>query len=136
MRRLMILALCLVSLVGLAGVAWAALTFCQSKESVNACSREVASFQSAYVQASATMTDMSTRLGNMATVYKATFTDVTAAAAADPTNVAWADLKASLDLIKTEYTALKLKVDTAKACFAAIEVKGTAKVQAALDGIQ
>lgn len=136
MKRLVCLMLCVVCVVGLVSLAYAALTASVCKANVDSLTAEINGFQAAYDAMPGTLANLNTRLEKVPTFYAATFADVTAAEAATPTNRAWGGLKDMLDLLKTQYLALKPKVDCAANCFAAIEKKGPAAVQAALDGIK
>ena len=135
MRRIVILALCLVSLVGLAGLVYAATTQSAARDAVNKASQEVFNQQRIYVGASGSISACSNTLAAMPAFYATLYADVAAAAAAQPAST-FVALNTELAGLAAEFTALQPKVDAAKQAFAAIETFGAEKVKAALDGIK
>ena len=136
MRRIVICVLCLVSLAACATVAYAALTYSGCEVRVANISSDVDRCQSGYTSASAQVTAVVNTLTALPATYKTVIDEVNAQVAAAPADPEWLALKGRIAKLTTEFQALKAKVTVAAACFAAIESKGYAKVQAALDGIQ
>jgi len=136
MRRLMILALCLVSLVGLASVAWAAYSYSQCEPRMTNAVGDVDRYTSGYASASAQVMGLVNGLTAMPTTYKDLIDTIAANIAATPNDAEWKGLNGRLAKVVTDYNALLTKATVAKNAFAAIESKGYEKVQAALDGIQ
>lgn len=135
MRRIVFTFTCLVSLAALAATAYAAYTISQAEPRVANVSSDIARCQDGYTAASASITAITNTLTAIPTTYGQLLTDVAAAAKAQPDS-SWPALQKRIVDLTAEFTALTPKVTTAKNCFAAIEAKGWAKVQAALDGIQ
>ena len=135
MRRIGIVVLCLVSLVGLASLVYAATTLSAATDAVAKANQDVLNQQSIYRGASANVTACSNSLAAMPAFYATLYADVAAAATAQPTS-SWPDLNRHLADLAAEFTLLQPKVDAAKQAFTALEkAGGPAKVKAALDAI-
>ena len=135
MRRIGIVVLCLVSLVGLASLVYAATTLSAATDAVAKANQDVLNQQNIYKSAAANITASSNSLAAMPAFYATLYADVAEAATAQPTS-SWPDLNRHLADLAAEFTLLQPKVDAAKQAFAAIETFGAEKVKAALDGIK
>ena len=136
MRRIGIVVLCLVSLVGLASLVYAATTISAAKLAVDSACQEVSNQATFYTRSSATISDVSTRLAAMPAAYAQLYADVAAGAKGDPASY-FPTLNTLLAGLAAEFSALQPKVDAAKLCFTNLEKPGgPAKVKAALDAIQ
>jgi hypothetical protein len=126
---------CLVSVAAFATLAYA-LTYSQCEVRMNNVAGDVERCQSGYTATSAQVAGIVNTLTALPTTYKSVIDEINAQVAAAPTDPEWLALKGRLTKLTSEFLALKAKVAVAANCFAAIESKGHAAVQVALDGIK
>ena len=110
-------------------------TFCEVELALTNAQGDIVGARQRYASASQQASQADDKLDSLPGTYGAVVAEINAQAAANLSDYAWQTLKARLDLTLAELTVLVPDTQVAVNCFTAIEAKGAAAVQAALDAI-